>query len=159
MKNIVRIPWERVPALIGRDGKTKREIEASGKCALSVHDEDVEIEGEPGDVLTVMEVVKAIGRGFAPDTAMLLFDEDYALEIRSLEGESEKTVKRLMGRVIGRSGATRKVIEDTTGCHLAIYGKTVAVIGEREAVMRASQAVEDLLSGRSHGYVYRKLRG
>lgn len=158
MKKYVRIPKERVPVLIGKDGKTKKEIEASARCTISVSDEDVEIDGEPEDVLKTTEVVKAIGRGFPPETAMFLLEETYSLEIRSLEGESEKTIKRLMGRVIGRSGATRKIIEDMTGCRLSIYGKTVSIIGEHEAVLKASRAVEDLLSGRSHGYVYRKLR-
>ena len=49
------------------------------------------------------------------------------------------------------------IIEDATNTQICVYGKTVSIVGPWEGAEKARQAVEDLLEGRSHGYVYRKL--
>jgi ribosomal RNA assembly protein len=63
-------------------------------------------------------------------------------------------VKRLMGRVIGREGRTRKKIEETCGARVSVYGKTVAVIGDRSQIAAATRCIEILLQGKTHGYAY-----
>ena len=158
MKESVLIPRERVSVLIGKSGKVKRDIEESGRCELTVRDDVVWVEGNPEDVFRVLDVVKAVGRGFSPETAVLLLNDEYAIKVITLKGETEKTVRRLMGRVIGRKGATRRIIEESTGCKLSVYGKTVSVIGEANDIPGAVRAVEDLLSGHSHGYAYRRMK-
>ena len=75
----------------------------------------------------------------------------------TLSGESEKTVKRLLSRVIGKKGKAKNIIERLSGATICIYGKTVSVIGTPQSSAVASSAVEDLLEGRTHGYVYSKL--
>ena len=74
-----------------------------------------------------------------------------------MQGESEKTIKRLMARVIGSRGATRKILEKDTNCLVSVYGKTVSLIGKLDDIDAAEKAVEELLRGRSHGYVYSRL--
>jgi ribosomal RNA assembly protein len=158
MKEIVNIPEERKGVLIGKDGSVREEIESRTDTRISIG-EGVSLEGEdPIRVMKAAEIVKAIGRGFSPDKAMLLLNEDYELRVISLLGESEKTVKRLMARVIGRKGATRKILEGDTNCLISIYGKTVSIIGRTEEVGAAAEAIENLLNGKSHGYVYAKLK-
>ncbi len=157
MEQSVLIPEERKRVLIGKGGKTLTEIEKLTGCRIEVG-EAVSISGEGIEVLRARDMVKAIGRGFNPETAMLLADEDYVLDVISLSGENEKTVRRLMARVIGRKGSTRRIIEHDTGCHLSVYGKTVSIIGPSGRIESASKAVEQLLSGRSHGYVYKRLK-
>lgn len=153
---IVRIPEERKPVLIGKDGKEKALIERKAGVSLRVK-EDVEIEGPAEKVFTAKEIIRAIGRGFSPKDALELLNENYQLLVISLKGEKENTVKRLMGRVIGRRGTTRHIIERETGALIAVYGKTVSIIGSDDSSWNARQAVEDLLSGRTHGYVYKRL--
>lgn len=152
----VRIPDERVAILIGQGGSVKKHIEKATKTSIRVSLADgVEIEGK--DVLGVMKAkntVKAIGRGFSPEHAFLLLEDDYEIYTVSLKGENRNTINRLMGRVIGRSGNTKLIIEQKTGCHISVYGKTVSVIGHFDQIDKASQAVELLLSGKKHGYVY-----
>jgi ribosomal RNA assembly protein len=109
-------------------------------------------------VIKSSEIVKAIGRGFSPEKAMLLLREDYELRVITLQGESEKTIKRLMARVIGSRGATRKIIEHDTNCLVSVYGKTVSIIGKTDEITAAEDAVENILKGRSHGFVYSRLR-
>ena len=154
----VNIPEERKGVLIGRDGSVKAELERQSRTRITIT-EGVVIEGDdPLMVMRAAEVVKAVGRGFSPERAMLLLGDDYEFRIVSLQGESDKTIKRLMARVIGRKGATRGILEHDTNCLISVYGKTVAILGKQDEVPAAEKAVENLLKGRSHGYVYAKLR-
>ncbi|HJW97436.1 MAG TPA: KH domain-containing protein [archaeon] len=153
MHEFVKIPQERIPVLIGKDGLAKKEIERKTATKITVG-EDVEIEGETFDVMIAANVVKAIARGFSPESALLLLDEEYDLNIITLQGESEKTVKRLMGRVIGREGKTRKKIEEACRARISVYGKTVAIIAPVSLLDAATRCVETLLKGKTHGYAY-----
>ena len=154
----INIPEERKGVLIGKDGTTRNEIQNRSGTTIEIRD-SVTIEGDdPIMVMKATEVVRAIGRGFAPEKAMLLFNDDYELRVVTLQGESDKAVKRLMARVIGRKGATRKILEHDTNCLFSVYGKTVSIIGKSDEVGPAESAIESILKGKSHGYVYAKLR-
>jgi len=157
MLQSVLIPEERKAVLIGKKGETKKMIERLTNSRIEIND-SVDIYGEGLDVLKAVNIVKAIGRGFSPKTAMLLLDEDYTLHIISLAGENKKTIRRLMARIIGRKGSSKRIIEEMSGCRISVYGKTVAIIGRFDKIGKAVDAVENLLSGKSHGYVYSRLR-
>jgi ribosomal RNA assembly protein len=155
MKDFVKIPKERIPILIGIEGKVKKELEKRTATKITVA-EDVEIEGETFDVMLAANVVKAIARGFSPENAFLLLDEEYELNVITLSGETDKTVKRLMGRVIGTKGKTREKIEVMCGARISIYGKTVSIIAPNSAQLdAATKCVETLLKGKTHGYAYK----
>jgi ribosomal RNA assembly protein len=160
----VRIPRERIGVLIGPDGSVKQEIERRSGIKLRIDSEtgEVRIEGEgnPLGVLQAREVVRAIGRGFSPQRALRLFQEDQYLDIidiRDFAGDSEKALRRIKGRVIGERGRTRETIERLTGTYVSVYGKTVALIGSPEELRIARAAVEMLLRGSQHSSVYRFL--
>ena len=61
---------------------------------------------------------------------------------------------RLKGRVIGREGKSRKLIEELTECNISVFGKTISIIGLPESAANARQAVESLLRGSTHSNVY-----
>ncbi len=154
----VNIPDERKGVLIGSDGFVKAELEKQSRTRIEIT-EGVTIEGsDPIMVMKAAEVVRTVGRGFSPEKAMMLLKDDYELRIVSLRGETRKAVKRLMARVIGRKGAARTILERDTDCLISVYGKTVSILGKENDVPAAEEAVESILRGRSHGYVYAKLR-
>ncbi len=159
----LKIPKERVGALIGVGAKIKRQIEDTTHTRLEIDSKegDVRIVGEDGlGMLTAQEIVKAIGRGFNPDIAMRLGKQDIALEIISLQeslGKSKNKMLRIKGRIIGQDGSTRRIIEDLTETSICVYGKTVSIIGEIENVQTARRAIERLLAGAPHASVYRWL--
>lgn len=164
----IRIPKERVGALIGPEGTTKKSIEEK----LSV---ELEIDSETGDVKAVMEenaadpsvlfkakdVVTAVGRGFSPEHAFRLIRDEEAvldvLDLRAVFGRSEADIKRVKGRIIGMNGKTRMIIEELTGTNVAVYGHTVGIIGTLEQAEVAREAVEMLIKGSMHATVYRFL--
>ncbi len=157
----LKIPVDRVAILIGKNGEVKKKIEKKMHVHIDIHSEegDVIVSGEDSvAVYETLSIVKAIGRGFNPEIAELLFDENNTLElitISDFSGNSQK--KRLRGRVIGQEGKSRKMIESLTETYISVYGKTIALIGGVEAVAMSRQAVEMLLEGAPHGNVYKWL--
>ena len=152
MIDSVKIPGMRMAVLIGKNAATKRMIEKTLGVKLDIRD-GVSIEGEPLNVMDAKNVVLAIGRGFSPENAILLASEENTLCIIYLS-KDEKKQKRLKSRIIGEAGRTRENIERITGVHISIYGKTVAIIGEYEAVDITRQAIEQFMKGFSHRSVY-----
>lgn len=161
----LRIPKERVAPAIGSEGEISERIEEETEVELDFDSETggVEIRGEPDNpmgIITARDIIRAIGRGFSPEKAFQLLDESVYLsvvDITRYTGQSKKAKKRLKGRVIGRDGKTRRLIEEYTGTSLSIYGKTVACIGAPERVEIVREAVHMLLTGAPHSAVYKFL--
>lgn len=150
----------RLGVLIGKSGSTKREIEEKTGITLYIDSEEgtVAIEGEdPIAVMTATSVVQAINRGFSPERAFrLLDDEDMMLEIINLAdlADTARNLERLRGRIIGKAGTSRAQIEDMTNTEISVHGKTVAIIGLPEQNDTARKAVEMLIQGVPHENVY-----
>ncbi len=165
-EQVVRIPVERVGAVIGREGGTKKFLEDEMGVKLSVDSREglVTVRAESAlktDPFSATRVIEAIGRGFSPQRARRLLDEGTALEVidlRDYAGRSANSLARIRGRVIGLKGKSRRVIEELTGCHLSVYGRTVAIIGEASEVLLASEAVRSLATGSQHKTVYNALQ-
>jgi ribosomal RNA assembly protein len=163
---VVRIPLERVGAVIGKEGVTKRVLEEEMGVKLDVDSREglVTLKAESAlrsDPFAATRVIEAIGRGFSPQRARRLLEEGAALEVidlRDYAGRSVNSLERIRGRVIGLKGKSRRVIEELTGCHLSVYGRTVAIIGEAAEVQVASQAVRALAGGSQHKTVYNTLQ-
>jgi|AntAceMinimDraft_4_1070372.scaffolds.fasta_scaffold01516_12 ribosomal RNA assembly protein len=158
----LKIPEERIAVLIGTKGETKRLIEEQSGCELDISKEgDVMIIGNDGlKLFAAREIVKAIGRGFNPDIALLLTKPDYNLEfieLKDIAGKSKNTMLRLKGRIIGKGGKSREEIEHLTNTYICIYGKTVGIIGEVAWTALARQAVGMLIDGSMHRTVYKFL--
>ena len=163
-EQVVRIPVERVGAVIGKEGVTKRSLEGEMGVTLSVDSREGLVTVKSGslktDPFSATRVIEAIGRGFSPQKAKRLLDEGTALEVIDLRdyGRSSNSLERIRGRVIGLRGKSRRVIEELTGCHLSVYGRTVAIIGEAGEVQLASDAVKSLATGSQHKTVYNTLQ-
>ena len=164
----IRIPRERIGVLIGPGGSVKEQIEKTLGVKLIIDSStgDVTIElnpenDDPSKLFRAKDVVMAIGRGFSPEKAFrLLEDENVMLDIidlRQIFGKSESNMKRVRGRIIGREGKTRRIIEELTETYISVYGHTVGIIGSFEHVQIAREAIEMLIRGAMHGTVYRYL--
>lgn len=159
----VKVPSERVGAIIGPEGETRKYIENQAGVKIRVDSKEGEVwidDTSPRDPIAPLkaeEVVKAIARGFSPDKAYKLFSDEMYFQLFDLHdyvGKDQKDVQRLASRVIGSEGKTRRIIEDLTGCSVSIYGHTVGVIGDAESIEIAKSAVDMLLSGSEHKTVY-----
>jgi ribosomal RNA assembly protein len=165
-EKLIRIPSDRVGVLIGKSGNVKSKIEKT--CYVSL-----EIDGDTGEVFIrtqgdvekiqpfkAMEIVTAIGRGFSPENAMILLKGENALhviDLREFAGKSNANVERIKGRIIGEGGRARRNMENLSGTHISVYGRTVSIIGDSSKLRLAVDAISSISSGSMHGAVYTKL--
>jgi len=165
----VKIPKERIGVLIGPNGKVKREIEENLDVTLEIDSEtgDVTINmnenaKDPSYLFKARDIVLAIGRGFSPQRAFhLLQDEDAMLtiiDLRDIFGKSKSDIRRVKGRIIGKEGKTRRIIEECTDSYVSVYGHTVSIIGGVEQSEIAREAINMLIKGNQHATVYRFLQ-
>jgi ribosomal RNA assembly protein len=163
----IKIPLDRVGVLIGRDGKVKDMIEKSCGVRLDIDSEygEVIIKGnapiEKMEPFKAVELVTSIARGFAPDKAKRLLEEDMILQIIDLKeytGKSRNALERIKGRIIGSNGKARRLIEELSEAYISVHGHYVAIIGKPEEVKIAMEAVTMLARGSMHKSVYNMLQ-
>ncbi|TMI69084.1 RNA-processing protein [Candidatus Bathyarchaeota archaeon] len=162
------IPKDRIGVLVGPKGTVKSRVEDSMGVDLTIDSEtglvDIRLRKDtqdPSNALRAKDIVVAIGRGFSPERALSLVNEDNTLDVLDLHdifGKNEAEIRRVDGRIIGREGKTRRIIEEMTGTLVSVSGHTVSIIGSYESVSTAKDAIEKLLKGRQHGTVYKFLR-
>ncbi|MDY6865003.1 MAG: KH domain-containing protein [Halobacteriota archaeon] len=157
----VKIPNDRIGVVIGPEGSIKKRIESSSHSQIDIDGEtgnvDIVTSHDPIGAMRASDVVKAIGRGFSPEKALRLFDDDMLiLDVIDISkvASTPKEMKRVKGRIIGKEGKSRNVIESLTGSKLSIYGKTVSVLGYPEQVDMVRDALNMLIDGAPHGHVY-----
>ncbi|HZX33749.1 MAG TPA: KH domain-containing protein [archaeon] len=167
VSDFLLVPHERIGVLIGRKGETKRKIERKTRTRIEIDSGGGEVEviqegaQQPFQHLKAMKIVKAIARGFSPEKAFRLLDDECVLEMIELKevlGKNPSLLKSKKGRVIGSSGKARDEIEKDTGASISVYGKTISIIGKEEQVLKAGNAVEMLLKGATHSAVFDSLR-
>ena len=162
MEHLSRVPKDRIAVLIGKSGKTRKMIEEAcgGKLSIDSQTGDVSIswEGDTDHVrrMKVPEVITAIARGVAPDRAGQLVEDDVFLrmyDIREWVGRQPNQTRRMRSRLIGTNGRIRTLIEEMSRCEIAVYGSTVAVIGDNEGLALATPAIEGILGGSEHSTI------
>ena len=168
-QHTVKIPKERIGALIGKGGRVKQQIEK--RCGVKI-----EIDSETGDTMIMdnksadrleafraVEAITAISRGFSPERAYRLFDDDelifQQIDLHDYTGKSPNALERIKGRVIGEGGKARRMIEELSGAYISVYGHTVCLIGNFREVKLATDAIAMLSKGSMHKTVYNMLQG
>ena len=160
----LKIPQNRIGALIGSNGEVKKSIENITETIIDIDSDDGTVYISPEEdmkdplgVWNANHIVKAIARGFNPEVALKLVSDDIYLEIIKLPlyiGKSKKALARHKGRIIGKDGKTREIIMEMADVDMAVYGKTVSLIGEMDNIIIAKEAIEMILNGSRHKSVY-----
>ncbi|MGY5854869.1 MAG: KH domain-containing protein [Candidatus Thorarchaeota archaeon] len=162
----VRVPADRIGVIVGRNGRVKKRIEVLTNATLEVSSEGIVTITSPQEtedpvlIWKARDMVRAIARGFSPNRALSLIDDDARLiviSLRDLVGTSPTQLKRVAGRIIGENGRTRRVIEEITESKISVYGRTVSIIGVDPGLDYAQRAIMMLVEGAPHGSVYSQL--
>jgi ribosomal RNA assembly protein len=161
MAEYLKVPKDRVGVLVGKDGRTKSMLEKKCKVRLDI--------GQEGGVSIVspdedgykewraLGVVKAIGRGFNPKYAIQVLKEGHVLSIINLYdvlNRKDSDLKRVKGRVIGEKGKAWRTIEGLTNTRMAVYGRTIGIIGMEEDVDLCERGIQMIIDGARHQSVY-----
>jgi ribosomal RNA assembly protein len=160
-----KVPLERIGVLIGENGRVKREIEEKTKTKLTIDTSSGSVIIEPAfqnttalDLLKAQNIVRAIAHGFSPERAFRLLEDDQVLEIIDVKqyiGDKPNHIKRVLGRIIGENGKTRRILEEMTGAYISVYETYVAIIASYEVSSVVKRAIEMLIEGRAHSTVYK----
>ena len=160
----VKIPLERIGVLIGSEGRVKEAIEKNLGLEIKVDSStgDVSFTGsgpDPSLLFQARDMVLAIARGFSPEKAFKLLNEDLNICVIDLREifETPSDVQRVKSRIIGKNGKTRRILEEETMTSISVYGHTVSIIGDIEHLEVAREAVEMFIRGALHSTVYRYL--
>ncbi len=161
----VKIPKDRLGVLIGKDGETKKKLEEETGVKLTIDSRDSRVkidrtEADPVLGWKVKNVIKAIGRGFTPEKAMKILEERTTFDLIKVTNyaNTKDSLHRLKGRVIGKNGKSRDLLEKISKTDISIYGKTIGVIGKPERVSPTISAIKKLLNGSPHGNAYKYLK-
>jgi ribosomal RNA assembly protein len=118
---------------------------------------------EQMEAFRAVEVITAISRGFSPERAYHLFDDEEVvfqqMDLHDYAGKSPNALERIKGRIIGEGGKARRMIEELSGAYISVYGHTVAFIGNYREVKLATDAIAMLAKGSMHKSVYTMLQG
>ena len=102
MELLARIPKDRIEVLIGKSGRTRKILEKASGSRLEIdsHTGDVsaiwdEDEVDPIVKMKMPDVIRAIGRGLAPNRAVKLLDDEVfsKILIREWVGSAESTAE------------------------------------------------------------------
>jgi len=145
----VKVPQDRLGVLIGEGGETMREIERRAEVRLDIDSESgsvaIDAVGAPVTGLVAPDIVRAIGRGFRPDAALSLLDDDMRMfDLIDIDDatRNKNDLQRQKGRLIGEDGRTRELMEELTGATVVIYGTTLGAIGTPQQVDAGDECPE-----------------
>lgn len=164
--HVVKVPRDRLGALIGKNGKVKSRIEKICGVKLEIDSEygnvTIKNAAKPEEMLPfkAVEMVTAIAKGFSPQKADRLVHEDimlYVQDLKEFAGKSSNSLQRIKGRIIGVDGKARRIMEQLSGAYISVYGHSVAMIGNSEEIRLASEAIVMLAKGSMHKSVYNML--
>lgn len=160
----LKIPMDRVAILIGHNGETKKEIEDRSGLRLDIDSklgevviDDHEVD-DPLIVIKIENIVKAIARGFSPQNAYRLFEDEadfFIFDLYDYVGKKPSHIRRLKSRIIGREGKTKRVLEELTDSKISIYGHTISIISDMMKMNILKKSIDMLLTGSKHATVYR----
>jgi len=154
---VCRIPEERVEKLQRNLPRLKRSL----SCEIVIRDNQIIITSKNSfNEYIARNVIVAFGRGFSIDDALELCREDKYFKLIELQdyAKNRNQLVRIKSRVIGREGKVKKEIEKLTGAKIAIYGKTIALIGGEQELKSAEDALIRIITGSKQSNVLKLLQ-
>jgi len=154
---VCKIPEERVEKLQKNLERFKKAL----NCEIVIKDNQVVITSQNSfNEYIARNVIIAFGRGFSIDDALELCREDKYFKLIELQdyAKNRNQLVRIKSRVIGRKGRVKKEIERLTGAKIAIYGKTIALIGGEQELKSAEDALIRIITGSKQSNVLRLLQ-
>ncbi len=111
----IKVPHDRIGAIIGPKGQVKNLIEQLSTATIEIDSENGTVEIIPGEdpiqSLRALDVIHAIARGFNPEKAMALMDDEMmmleTIDLSNSAGTPQEMI-RLKGRIIEKLARPEK---------------------------------------------------
>ncbi len=142
---------DKIPRII----KARKSLEKELGVKIALSGREISIIGKPEEEYIAQRVIDAIDFGFPIEAALLIKEEDLALEILNIkEHTKRKDYERIRGRIIGQGGKTKNTISSLTDCFIEVKDNRVATLGHPENIKNARQAIISLVKGAKQANVY-----
>ncbi|MDD3178211.1 MAG: KH domain-containing protein [Candidatus ainarchaeum sp.] len=165
MEDEIKVTKKRLAVIIGENGQTKKDIQKKTSTNLNInsHTGEIIISTKKSfyEIHIAKNILTAISRGFSPEVSFNLLEDNFLLEIIDLDDFVKNTRNRheqIRGRVIGKDGHIKKMIEDKLHCFISVYGKTVSIIGYQDNISEVRDVIEKILQGVKHTTVFKMLK-
>lgn len=155
MEKIV-FPAEDLGKILGKHKKNLRKLrkELDATIEISSKEDIIEIAIKSNkrrsgfERYMVANIFEALAFGFKIHKVLLLRNSDYIfrkIDIKSMIKSSRVSV--VSGRIIGRQGRVKHLLEKISHCDIVVSDHVVGVIGKTEDVDMANQAINSLIRG------------
>ena len=109
------------------------------------------------DLFKLQKVIDALNAGFS-DSAFKLLEDDYDLIVIPIKRASKKDKerKRILSRIIGTKGKTKKNIAKLANVEVIIDDKKkeIFLLGKLDNLITARESINRLIEGQPHSKVY-----
>lgn len=155
MEKIV-FPTKKLGKILGKNKNNLKRLERTfdAKIEISSSDDMTEItikskKKDSGfEEYIIVNVVEALAFSFDLNTALLLRNTNYILRKIDIKGMIKgPRVSVVGGRIIGRQGKTKQLLEKASECDIVLRDHVVGIIGRTENVELANQAILALIRG------------
>jgi len=135
--------------------KYLKDLEKKLSVKIIAEKNNVILTGEAYAEYIGAKVLHAIDLSFDMESALLLLDQDYMLEVINLKNYVRVSrLKTVKGRIIGKKGKAKKVIAELTECSIVIKDNAIALIGKTDDIALATKAILSLIRGSPHASIY-----
>lgn len=143
---------------IKRITKNKAKLEKNLGIEISVHGNEVTIDGPAENEYVAEKVIEALEFGFPFSVALLIKEEDFIFEYLNIKNYTKrKDLAAVRARIIGKNGRTLRALHELTKCYFEIKDNCVGILGDPEYIRNANEAVIYLAQGTKQANVYRFL--
>jgi len=147
--------------ILGKNKKNIKRIEEAFNVKLSFKENNIEISSPKKDTpeeYIASKALEALSLGFNIETVVALEDITFCLKVIDLKGYAHGSrLSVVVGRIIGKEGKSKRVLETLSGCEIVISEHYVGIMGKAESVEIASEAIEKLIRGSEHANVFKFL--
>ncbi len=137
--------------------KYRKELEKKLNVKIEIRGRKVVLDGDTVDEYDALQVFEAIGFGFSVNRALALTEEDVVFRKIHIKNHTKRSLRSVLGRLIGTYGKTRKTISEISGCDILVKGGEAGIIGDAERVEDVERAIIHLIEGSKQSNMYRFL--
>lgn len=139
----------------GKILKNKNILEKKLKLKIETKDKNLIVKGKELDEYVASQVIEAMEIGFPINTALLLSDENFMLEIIEIKNLTKRrNLSEIRARIIGKQGKTKQLIEELSDCFIVIHENKIGIIGAVDEIKNCINALTRIIQGSKQSSVY-----
>jgi len=140
---------------ISRIQKNKKSLEKELDVKITFKGKNICIVGKAINEYIACKCIEAINLGFKVPQTINLKEEDCIFETIHIKDITRRSdLERIRGRIIGKHGKTKELIENLSDCLISVHDNCIGIIGKAENIEKCIQAIKSIIQGSKQSKVY-----